>query len=99
MKQAITYILNGEKTKEKVLTGGWNLQVDKAYEQMMDTKEVFGKSGGRQGYHIIISFKEGETDAETAMKIVERFVKEYLTEYEAVYAVHDNMLLFHVLHR
>lgn len=90
MKQAITYILNGEKTKEKVLTGGWNLQVDKAYEQMMDTKEVFGKTGGRQGYHIIISFKEGETDTETAMKIVERFVKEYLTDYEAVYAVHDN---------
>lgn len=90
MKQAITYILNGEKTEEKVLTGGWNVQIEKAYEQMMDTKEVFGKSGGRQGYHIIISFKEGETDAETAMKIVERFVKEYLMDYEAVYAVHDN---------
>lgn len=90
MKQAITYILNGEKTEDKILTGGWNLQVDKAYEQMMDTKEVFGKTGGRQGYHIIISFKEGETDAETAMKIVERFVKEYLADYEAVYAVHDN---------
>lgn len=90
MKQAITYILNGEKTEERVLTGGWNLQVDKAYEQMMDTKEVFGKTGGRQGYHIIISFKEGETDAEIALKIVEKFVKEYLSDYEAVYAVHDN---------
>lgn len=90
MKQAITYILNGEKTEEKVLTGGWNVQVDKAYEQMMDTKEVFGKTGGRQGYHIIISFMEGETDADTAMKIVDKFVQEYLSDYEAVYAVHDN---------
>ena len=90
MKQAITYILNGEKTEQKVLTGGWNLQVDKAYEQMMDTKEVFGKTDGRQGYHIIISFKEGETDAQTAMRIVERFVQEYLSDYESVYAVHDN---------
>ena len=90
MKQAITYILNGEKTEEKALTGGWNVQADKAYEQMMDTKEVFGKTGGRQGYHIIISFKEDETDSQTAMKIVEKFVKEYLEDYEAVYAVHDN---------
>ena len=88
---AIDYVLNGEKTQESILTGGYNLQVERAFAQMMETKEIFGKTGGRQAYHMIISFQEGETDVKTAMEITEQFVKEYLgDQYEAVYAVHDN---------
>ena len=86
----IEYVTNGEKTEEKILTGGNNLQVEYAMQQMMETKESFGKTGGRQAYHVIISFKEGETDAETAMDITKAFVEEYLAEYESLYAVHVN---------
>ena len=86
----IEYVTNGEKTEEKILTGGNNLQVEYAMQQMMETKERFGKTGGRQAYHVIISLKEGETDAETAMDITKAFVEEYLAEYESLYAVHVN---------
>lgn len=90
LSTVIGYVLNGEKTEEKILTGGHNLQVEYAMQQMMETKQSFGKTGGRQAYHVIISFKEGETDADTALKITKSFVEEYLEDYEAVYAVHDN---------
>ena len=58
---------------------------------MRQTKEMFGKTGQRQGYHLIISFAEGEVDAQTAFAIIGRFAEEYLgKDYEALYAVHDN---------
>jgi hypothetical protein len=58
---------------------------------MKETKEMYGKVDGRQGYHLILSFEEGEVDAPTALEIIGRFAKEYLGNgYEAVYSVHDN---------
>ena len=60
-------------------------------EDMLSTKTFFGKTDKRQGYHLIISFKEGECDADTAFQIVEEFVSEYLKDnYEAVYSVHND---------
>lgn len=58
---------------------------------MRQTKEQFGKTDKRQGYHIILSFAEGEVDAATAFEITGKFAKEYLgSDYEALYTVHDN---------
>ena len=59
--------------------------------QMKETKRLFGKIDKRQGYHLILSFKEDEVAPDTAMEITQKFVQEYLgKEYESVYAVHDN---------
>lgn len=91
LKAALDYITDMAKTQQGSLIGGINCQPGYAYEQMKETKKYFGKVDKRQGYHLIISFQEGEVDADTAFEITERFVKEYLAErYEAVYAVHDN---------
>lgn len=91
LRQGINYILVPEKTGEKMYVSGVNCQAAHAYEQMKATKIQFGKRDKRQGYHIIISFEEGEVDVPTAFEIVGKFVDEYLKkEYEAVYAVHDN---------
>ena len=51
LSTVIEYIQSGEKTEEKILTGGYNLQPEYAMKQMMGTKESFGKTGGRQAYH------------------------------------------------
>lgn len=91
LKHAIKYILEPEKTGEQLYIGSVNCQIPYAYEQMKATKVQFGKTEKRQGYHIIISFEEGEIDAPTAYEVVGKFVGEYLNdEYEAVYSVHDN---------
>ena len=71
--------------------GAINCQADMAFEQMMDTKKQFGKTDKRQGYHIILSFKEDEVEPDRAFEITQKFVAEYLGDaYEAVFVVHDN---------
>ena len=91
LKSALDYIMNPEKTQNGRLVGGINCQPENAFEQMKDTKRKFGKIDKRQGYHLILSFKEGETNPDMVYEITRRFVEEYLgKEYEAVYCVHDN---------
>ena len=62
LKSALDYIMNPEKTQDGRLVGEINCQPDNAFEQMKDTKRKFGKIDKRQGYHLILSFKEGETN-------------------------------------
>ena len=91
LKSALDYIMNPEKTQDGRLVGGINCQPDSAFEQMKNTKRKFGKVDKRQGYHLILSFKEEETNPDMVYEITRRFVEEYLgKEYEAVYCVHDN---------
>ena len=96
LKQAIGYITDPGKTEGGRFVSAANCQPGYAYEQMRETKKLFHKTDKRQGYHIIISFAEGEVTAELAFQILGEFVEEYLgKEYEAVYAVHDNTAHIH----
>ena len=92
LKNALEYIQNPDKTEECVLVGGINCLPDTAFEQMEETKNIFHKTGKRQGYHVIISFSpEEKVTAEQAMYVLEHFEKDVLgDDYEAVYAVHTD---------
>ena len=92
LKNALEYIQNPDKTEECVLVGGINCLPDTAFEQMEETKNIFHKTGKRQGYHVIISFSpEEKVTAEQAMYVLEHFTKDVLgDDYEAVYAVHTD---------
>lgn len=92
LKNALEYIQNPDKTEECVLVGGINCLPDTAFEQMEETKNIFHKTGKRQGYHVIISFSpEEKVTAEQAMYVLEHFANDVLgDDYEAVYAVHTD---------
>ena len=92
LKNALEYIQNPDKTEECVLVGGINCLPDTAFEQMKETKNIFYKTGKRQGYHVIISFSpEEKVTVEQAMYVLEHFAKDVLgDDYEAVYAVHTD---------
>ena len=92
LKNALEYIQNPDKTEECVLVGGINCLPDTAFEQMEETKNIFHKTGKRQGYHVIISFSpEEKVTAEQAMYVLEHFAKDVLgDDYEAVCAVHTD---------
>lgn len=92
LKNALEYIQNPGKTEECILVGGINCLPDTAFEQMEETKNIFHKTGKRQGYHVIISFSpEEKVTAEQAMYVLEHFAKDVLgDDYEAVYAVHTD---------
>lgn len=52
---------------------------------------MFGKTGGRQGYHFVISLKPGEGTPEIMYDIAMHFAEEaFAGEYEAVVAVHTD---------
>ena len=96
LKRALDYVMNPDKTQDGRLVGAINCQVDTAFEQMKETKRNFGKIDKRQGYHIILSFKENEVNPDTAFEITQKFVEEYLGKsYEAVFVVHDNTAHVH----
>lgn len=97
LKNALEYIKNPDKTEECILVGGINCLPDTAFEQMEETKNIFHKTGKRQGYHVIISFSpEEKVTAEQVMYVLEHFAKDVLgDDYEAVYAVHTDRERMH----
>ena len=90
LKQAIEYVLNGDKTQEQILTAHLNCDPGFAYQQMMDTKRELGKLDGRQCYHIIQSFAPGEITPELALQIATEFAEEYLAGYQVVIGTHTD---------
>ena len=100
LEHAINYILQPKKLGNSNLTGGINCLLDSAYEQMKVTKQMFGKAGGRQGYHFVLSLKPGEGTPEIMYDIAIRFAeKAFGGEYETVVAVHTdrNHLHAHII--
>lgn len=96
LKNSINYILNPMKLGIANLAGGINCPLEIAYEQMKATKEMFQKTGGRQGYSLIISLKPGEGTPEIMYDIAMRFAEIFLKgEYEVVVAVHTDRAHLH----
>ena len=98
LKNALEYVQNPDKTEKCHLVGSVNCLPDSAYEQMLDTKRVYGKSGKRQGYHVIISFPpEERVTPEQARFVAEGFMEDVLKdEYEAVYGIHTDKEHTHI---
>lgn len=91
LEHSINYILQSKKLGEANLAGGINCLPEMAYQQMKVTKRMFGKTGGRQGYHFVISLNPGEGTPEIMYDIAMRFAEEaFAGEYEAVVAVHTD---------
>lgn len=91
LEHSINYILQPKKLGEANLAGGINCLPEMAYTQMKATKQMFGKLGGRQGYHFVISLKPGEGTPAIMYDIAMRFAKEaFHGEYEVVVAVHTD---------
>ncbi len=84
----INYVLNGDKTEERVLTAHLNCDPGRECRQMLDTKRAVGKADGVQYYHMIQSFKPGEITPELALEIAKEFAQEHLPGYETVIGVH-----------
>ncbi len=100
LEHSINYILQPKKLGEADLAGGINCLPEMAYRQMKATKQMFGKTGGRQGYHFVLSLKPGEGTPELMYDIDIRFAeKAFGGGYETVVAVHTdrNHLHAHII--
>ena len=97
LKNAIAYIMNPDKTENDVWIGGNAGNTSgEVFQVMMDTKREWGKEGGRQGYHFVISFPPGEATAKQAYAVIRDFCEEYLGKnYDCVFAIHTDQAHMH----
>ena len=84
----IRYVLNGDKTQERVLTAHLNCDPGHECRQMLETKRAVGKEDGVQYYHLIQSFRPGEVSPELALEIAREFAEEHLAGYQTVIGIH-----------
>ena len=92
-KKALDYITNPDKTDEKLLVSGFGCSPETADLEFAMTREQTKKNGMDKGdnlaFHLIQSFKPGETDAETAYRLGQQFANEVLKgKYEYVISTH-----------
>lgn len=72
--KAINYITKGEKT-DKELTYGKDCNPNTSIEEMKATKELYGKTGGREYIHLVQSFDPLDNITfETAHKVGQDFI-------------------------
>lgn len=89
MYNALRYVENDDKTDKKFFVSAINCPVQRAYENMMTTKQHYGKLGGNVAYHGYQSFKEGEVTPDECHYIgVETAKKIWGDEYEIVVTTH-----------
>ena len=84
----INYILNGDKTENRILTARFNCDQGLEFQEMMSTKRAVEKTDGVQYYHMIQSFRPGEVTPEQALQIAKEFAEKHLSDYEVVIGTH-----------
>ena len=91
MKAVLGYVSKEKKTKleDRRFVSGVNCSPQTAYEEMKNTKQLHGKTGGRLYYHLVQSFPKGyEISPELAHKIALEFADQAFKDYECVVATH-----------
>ena len=89
LNTALNYVMNPEKTDEKLLISGYKCEPDFACMSFNMTKKEADKTGGILAYHTIQSFAPGEVDYATAHELGMR-LGEQITggNFEFIVATH-----------
>lgn len=92
LKRVIEYVGKEKENKDERVykTSGINISEDfeKAYKDMLMTKEIFNQEEGRQYKHHIQSFKPGEVTPELAHKIAIEFAEKNFKNFDVFIATH-----------
>ena len=91
LKNVLDYCMQEAKTMNDghKLVSGIDCLPETAYSDMMATKKRFGKTGGREYYHILQSFSPDELIApEEAHRIACEYAQEQFKGYELIVATH-----------
>lgn len=89
LRQALSYILEGNKTREGLLVSCFACSPETADLEFGFTLSHCMEKGNNLAFHLMQSFKPGETDAETAHKIGSELATDLLKgNYEYVLSTH-----------
>ena len=98
LRRNIYYICNPEKTGGGLwISGNAGSSPEAIYRTMMMNKEVWGKLGGTQGFHYVLSFHpDAGVDEEIARKVAEEFCQELFgDDFYYCVAVHNDQPHLH----
>lgn len=90
LSRGIKYVTNSEKTNEYLISGK-DCDAQTALEEMKATKEMYGKTEGRQYKHFVQSFKpEEKIDPAKAHQIGYEMAQKAFPGYEVLIATHTD---------
>lgn len=81
---------NNYKNEKVCYVSSMNCSERNPYEDMLFTKEEYGKANGILAFHGYQSFKEGEVTSDIAHEIGVKFAEEMFKDFEVVVATHQN---------
>ena len=81
---------NNYKNEKVCYVSSINCSERNPYEDMLFTKEEYGKTNGILAFHSYQSFKEGEVTSDIAHEIGVKFAEEMFKNFEVVVATHQN---------
>jgi len=87
LKKIIDYVLNKDKTDEKIISGK-DCSPENALSVMSATKKLYNKTDGRSYNHIIQSFKPGEVEPGLAHEVGKELAEKEFKGYEVLIATH-----------
>ena len=91
LEEAVDYALNRAKTEQDLFESAIACTCETAFEDMCRIKEMWHKTGGVQGFHLVQSFAAGEVTPELAHRIGLEFAGKLLQgRYQAVVSTHLN---------
>ena len=95
MNNIFPYVMNPKKTENGVRVSGIHCTPESALDEFRFIKNKFGKTDGRQYYHIILSFSpDDKLNTETAHEIGLKFA-EYFPGFQFVVATHSDKAHIH----
>lgn len=96
LHNVIEYAESDFKTENQFYVSSLNCSVESAYEEMIITKQEYGKIGGILGFHAFQSFKKGEVTPEQAHEIGIKLAEEmWGNRFEVIISTHLNTEHYH----
>lgn len=96
LSEAIDYALNRDKTERDLFESTIGCAPQTSFEDMRNVKNIWHKTGGVQGFHLVQSFAPGEVTPELAHKIGLELADRLLGgKYQAVIGTHLNTGCIH----
>jgi hypothetical protein len=91
LNELINYVTNEDKTDNKLFVSGINCVPNIAYQEMLNTKKQFFKTGGIECFHGYQSFVSGEITPEQAHEIGIKLAEElWGKKFQVIIATHLN---------
>lgn len=94
----VHYALHEKYPSHSMVTyyGGYNVDIDRAAEQMMRLKSYFRKTEGREMYHFVVSFDDRNIQPYDAWIMGIRIASYYGERYQIVFEVHEDTEHIHI---